>query len=107
MQTRLKIALCSLALAMPLSGSFALAAGGGGDSVPECKKGEVYDKKTQKCVKQNADGSIDDDSIYSTAASWRSRAAMRRRSRCSASRPTRTIPRSSTTSVIRTASSAA
>lgn len=66
MQTRLKIALCSLVLAAPLSGSLAFAAGGGGDSVPECKKGEVYDKKTQKCVKQKADGSIDDDSIYTT-----------------------------------------
>lgn len=66
MQTHLKIALCSLVLSMPISGSLAFAAGGGGDSVPECNAGQVYDKKTKKCVVQNSDGSIDDDSIYST-----------------------------------------
>lgn len=66
MQTRLKIALCSFVLSLPLSGAVAYAADSGGDSVPTCKKGEVYDKKTKKCVVQQGDGSIDDDSLYST-----------------------------------------
>lgn len=66
MNTRLKIAFACLALAVPLSTIPVFAAGSGGDSVPECKKGEVYDKKTSKCVKQKADGSIDDESLYLT-----------------------------------------
>jgi tetratricopeptide (TPR) repeat protein len=66
MNARLKIALACLALAVPLSTIPAYTAGSGGDSVPECKKGEVYDKASKKCVKQSSDGSIDDDSLYST-----------------------------------------
>ncbi len=41
-----------------------LAAGSGGDGVPTCKTGMVYDKKTKKCVPRT--GSLDDDSLYST-----------------------------------------
>jgi tetratricopeptide (TPR) repeat protein len=40
------------------------AAGGddsGGATTPTCKKGEVYDKKTQKCVKQSGANITDDN----------------------------------------------
>ncbi|MBZ9799149.1 tetratricopeptide repeat protein [Mesorhizobium sp. ES1-4] len=44
----------------------AFAAGGSGGSdqtVTQCKKGEVWDKKKQKCVPPK-EGMLDDDSIY-------------------------------------------
>jgi len=60
----MKTLLASLALLAPLASVPAYAAGSGGDSVPECKKGQVYDKATKKCVDQS--GAIDDESLYLT-----------------------------------------
>ena len=49
----------------PLLGApaFAMGDGNAGDTVQNCKKGEVWDKKQQKCVKPKT-GMIDDTSIY-------------------------------------------
>jgi tetratricopeptide (TPR) repeat protein len=68
MQTRLITSLASLLVAAPLlvAPAFSAGGGGGGDSVPQCKKGQVYDKKTKKCVSQQGQGVIDDDSLYAT-----------------------------------------
>ncbi len=50
--------MAALALSMP-----AYAAGGGDDgaTMPVCKKGEMYDKKTQKCVKQHSANVTDEN----------------------------------------------
>ena len=56
--------LCAVAL--PFLASTAMAAGDGGSdgqTVVQCKKGEVWDKKKQKCVKAQR-GAVDDESIY-------------------------------------------
>jgi tetratricopeptide (TPR) repeat protein len=66
MNSRLILALAAFAIVSPLAVAPVLAAGSGGDSVPACKKGMVYDKKSQKCVKQAAGGVIDDESLYDT-----------------------------------------
>ncbi len=67
MQTRLITSLASLLVAAPLLVAPAFSAGGGGgDSVPQCKRGEVYDKASKKCVPQQGQGVIDDDSLYAT-----------------------------------------
>jgi tetratricopeptide (TPR) repeat protein len=50
--------------AAPATGGVAFAAGSGGDGVPTCKTGLVYDKKSKKCVPRT--GALDDDSLYST-----------------------------------------
>ncbi|TPI32044.1 tetratricopeptide repeat protein [Mesorhizobium sp. B2-1-8] len=48
-------------LAVP---AFAAGSSGGSDqTVTQCKKGEVWDKKKQKCVPPK-EGMLDDDSIY-------------------------------------------
>ncbi len=60
----MKIAASSL-VALPLLAMPALSMGSGTDPVPTCKKGEVYDKKTKKCVVAKS-GLVDDDSIYAT-----------------------------------------
>lgn len=52
-------AIAAFAFAAP-----AFAAGGddsGGATTPTCKKGEVYDKKTQKCVKQSGANITDEN----------------------------------------------
>lgn len=50
--------MAALALSMP-----AFAAGGSDDgaTMPVCKKGEMYDKKTQKCVKQHSANVTDEN----------------------------------------------
>src|SRR5438309_8935373 len=42
---------------------FAAGSGGGTQTTTQCKKGEVWDKKKQKCVAPQ-EGMLDDDSIY-------------------------------------------
>lgn len=67
MRTRMALSLASLFVAAPLLLAPAYAAGGGGgDPVPTCRKGQVYDKKTKKCVDQQGQGVIDDESLYAT-----------------------------------------
>ncbi|WP_337268849.1 tetratricopeptide repeat protein [Oryzifoliimicrobium ureilyticus] len=57
---KIRHAALALVLGLGLAGSLqvfhAAAAGGGddGETTPTCKKGEVYDKKAQKCVKQSS-----------------------------------------------------
>jgi tetratricopeptide (TPR) repeat protein len=58
------ILLAMMVAAAPATGGVAFAAGSGGDGVPTCKTGLVYDKKTKKCVPRS--GAVDDDSLYST-----------------------------------------
>lgn len=58
--------LTAALLCMPLSISASFAAGDGGgnsDTVQNCKKGEVWDKRTKKCVIAGQ-GALDDESIY-------------------------------------------
>jgi tetratricopeptide (TPR) repeat protein len=57
----------ALAAALTLPFGAAFAAGGGNDTPPGkpyCKKGEVYDKETNKCLE--ADASIDTETLYQT-----------------------------------------
>jgi len=68
--TMLTRAIVCAVLAMPLP---AHAAGSDSDSPPattktttECKKGEVWDEKTQKCVDAQS-GRLDDDRLYQAA----------------------------------------
>jgi tetratricopeptide (TPR) repeat protein len=69
MQIRFVTYAASALLAIPLLTSPGFAAGDGGSSggsgqtVSQCKKGEVWDKKQQKCVKPKF-GMIDDESLY-------------------------------------------
>jgi tetratricopeptide (TPR) repeat protein len=46
------------------TGATAFAAGSGGDNVPSCASGQVYDQKAKKCVPRS--GSLDDGSLYAT-----------------------------------------
>ncbi|TIT62058.1 MAG: hypothetical protein E5W60_15620, partial [Mesorhizobium sp.] len=65
MRRRLLIQVMAIA-ALPLFVAPAFTAGeggGGGDQTPKCKKGEVWDKKKQKCVTPKY-GMLDDDNIY-------------------------------------------
>ncbi|MCO5065169.1 MAG: tetratricopeptide repeat protein [Rhizobiaceae bacterium] len=57
--------ICLMALPLLTSASMAAGEGGGGSNptVSQCKKGEVWDKKKQKCVKAQR-GATDDESIY-------------------------------------------
>ncbi|MBA3449216.1 MAG: tetratricopeptide repeat protein [Pseudaminobacter sp.] len=66
MKIRLASTAAFLLVSAPLLLAPAYAAGGGGDPVPTCKEGQVYDKKTKKCVDQQGMGAIDDDSLYAT-----------------------------------------
>lgn len=67
MQSRMMRLAATTLLALPLLALPALAAGDGGsggdETVTNCKKGEVWDKKLKQCVppKQSM---IDDESIY-------------------------------------------
>ena len=65
MTVRLIQAAAAAVLLFPLLGApaFAMGDGASGGTVPNCKKGEVWDKKQQKCVKPKK-GMIDDTSIY-------------------------------------------
>jgi hypothetical protein len=65
MQNRLIAAVLSLMTAIPLLVQPVGAAGGGGgsDTTTECKQGEVWDAKKEKCVVPGQ-GKLDDDSIY-------------------------------------------
>ncbi|TIV29049.1 MAG: hypothetical protein E5V96_33185, partial [Mesorhizobium sp.] len=65
MRRRLLVQVMAIA-ALPLFVAPAFAAGEGGGSgqtTTQCKKGEVWDKKKNKCVKPQY-GMLDDDSIY-------------------------------------------
>jgi tetratricopeptide (TPR) repeat protein len=65
MRRRLLIQVLALA-ALPLFAAPVFSAGeggGGGGQTPQCKKGEVYDKKLKKCVTPKQ-GMLDDDNIY-------------------------------------------
>lgn len=66
MRRRLLVQVLAIA-ALPLFVAPAYTAGeGGGSDTPtttQCKKGEVWDKKKNKCVKPQY-GMLDDDSIY-------------------------------------------
>lgn len=53
-----------------LTGSVApsIAAGGGDNAtVPTCKKGKIWDKKSKKCVKIKESFLLDDDNLYEAA----------------------------------------
>src|SRR5262245_43148790 len=69
MRTRLMVAMASALVAAPLLLSPAFSMGDGGssdsDTIPACKKGQVWNKKKHKCVDQRQ-GMIDDESIYET-----------------------------------------
>jgi tetratricopeptide (TPR) repeat protein len=76
--THTAIRLASLTLAASiLAGAFAIpvfAAGDDDEATPVCKKGEVYDKKAKKCVKQSSANITDDnkaDYAYSLAKAGR------------------------------------
>jgi len=65
---RLTLALAWMLLAGPLLATPALSAGGGGgggdgQTTSQCKRGQVWDAKRQKCVTPKR-GEIDDDSLY-------------------------------------------
>lgn len=64
MLMRTKIIAAAALVGLPLSFSPVFAAGGGDSSTPSCPKGEVFDQKTNKCVKQSS--ALDTDSIYET-----------------------------------------
>jgi len=44
-----------------------MAAGGGGNTVPTCKKGKMWDKKVKKCVKVKKSSGLSDDNLYEVA----------------------------------------
>jgi len=64
----------ALMLAAPLIGGQAYAAGGGGSDTPptqtqtskDCKKGQVWNSQTKKCVKAQS-GMMDDDTLFEAA----------------------------------------
>ena len=58
------IILATMLFAAPTAATTAFAAGSGGDNVPSCASGQVYDQKTKKCVPRS--GSLDDGSLYAT-----------------------------------------
>jgi tetratricopeptide (TPR) repeat protein len=66
MRTRIAL-ITAFLVATPLAAGPVFAAGGssGGNSVPSCGAGKIYDKKTKKCVAQRA-GAVDDETIYLT-----------------------------------------
>ena len=64
MRTSTAILLATMIVAAPTTVTPAFAAGSGGDNVPTCKTGQVYDQKTKKCV--SSSGSLDDGSLYAT-----------------------------------------
>lgn len=65
MHTRLALAFASVLMFMPILSVASYAADTGGDSVPACGAGKVWDKKAKKCVPQKQ-GAVDDDSLYDT-----------------------------------------
>jgi Flp pilus assembly protein TadD len=56
MNTRFAVLTIQLLLAVALSSSLALANGGGDDAParPNCPKGQVFDSRSQKCLKQTS-----------------------------------------------------
>jgi Flp pilus assembly protein TadD len=56
MNTRFAVLTVPLLLAVALSSSLALANGGGDDAParPNCPKGQVFDSRSQKCLKQTS-----------------------------------------------------
>ncbi|CAG1015060.1 MAG: tetratricopeptide repeat protein [Rhizobiaceae bacterium] len=64
MNRSFRAAMAALFFSGAIAGpSFAAGDGGSGDTVSQCKKGEVWDKEKQKCVVPGQ-GKLDDDSIY-------------------------------------------
>ncbi|KRA96015.1 MULTISPECIES: tetratricopeptide repeat protein [Pseudomonas] len=65
MNIRFAVLMPPLLLAIGLSGSLALANGGGGDDDapirPNCPKGQVFDSKSQRCVRQTSSLVPDED----------------------------------------------
>ena len=43
------------------------AAGGNSGTVPTCKKGKMWDKKSKKCVKAKKSSGLSDDNLYEVA----------------------------------------
>jgi len=70
MNIRFALVTPALLLAVALSGSLALANGGGGGdddempARPNCPKGQVFDTKAQKCVKQTSNLVPDEDRTH-------------------------------------------
>ena len=65
MKIRFAVLMPPLLLAVGLSGSLALANGGGGDDDapirPNCPKGQVFDSKSKRCVRQTSKLVPDED----------------------------------------------
>ena len=64
MNIRFAVLMPPLLLAIGLSGSLALANGGGDDDAPirpNCPKGQVFDSKSQRCVRQTSSLVPDED----------------------------------------------
>ncbi|CAI8882234.1 tetratricopeptide repeat protein [Pseudomonas sp. IT-P4] len=65
MNIRFAVLMPPLLLAIGLSGSLALANGGGGDDDapirPNCPKGQVFDSKSKRCVRQTSSLVPDED----------------------------------------------
>ncbi|MEZ2129511.1 MULTISPECIES: tetratricopeptide repeat protein [unclassified Sinorhizobium] len=68
----------SLTIGMISTPVFAIG-GGGGDSMPTCKKGQIYDRKTKKCVRQQGANISDEnraDYAYALAKDGRYQEAL-------------------------------
>ncbi|EJM82703.1 hypothetical protein PMI34_04726 [Pseudomonas sp. GM74] len=65
MNIRFAVSMPPLLLSVALSGSLALANGGGGDDDapirPNCPKGQVFDSKSKRCVRQTSSLVPDED----------------------------------------------
>ncbi|SCB62073.1 Tetratricopeptide repeat-containing protein [Rhizobium aethiopicum] len=71
---RIASTLLSGCLAVSLFSGHALAVGDNDSTMPTCKKGEIYDQKTKKCVKQQSANVSDEnrtDYAYSLAKAGR------------------------------------
>lgn len=68
------------------------AVGDNDSTTPTCKKGEIYDQKTKKCVKQQG-ANVSDENRTDYAYSLAKPAVMKRRLPCSTRSRTRTAPR--------------
>jgi Flp pilus assembly protein TadD len=64
MNNRFAVLMPPLLLSVALSGTLALADGGGGDDAPirpNCPKGQVFDSKSKRCVRQTSNLVPDED----------------------------------------------
>ena len=65
MNNRFAVLMTPVLLSVALSGSLALANGGGGDDDapirPNCPKGQVFDSKSKRCVRQTSSLVPDED----------------------------------------------